>query len=370
MIRRILKNKKISLPSRLKRALIYLRQKQLANRDWKQRYSRVFSNTPRLRAKVDGDLENAHKKYWSFFRRNVELDTLRVCKNISGNAVPEIVPENIFVADIQHSLNHYLDVSFLTNKSFYHKWHNPDFFPDNIFHNIDGELVDNNLNTIGLSQVERLVDGLDFPVLTKPNIDSGGGKNIRIVKTKQELLEFTQNDKNYVVQKILNQSDFFRAFNPDSINTIRVCLYRSVNDNQIHILNTVLRTGCGATHVDNEAAGGIVCFVNEDGQLNGYAVDKYGNKYSHHPNSGVPFVGAIPQFERMKQIAKEVAHQTFLARLTSLDMCFDSNKRWRVIEVNLYGHSIRFPQYAGHPFFGPFTEEVIEYCKDHHWALG
>jgi hypothetical protein len=40
-----------------------------------------------------------------------------------------------------------------------------------------------------------------------------------------------------------------------------------------------------------------------------------------------------------------------------------------MLEINTKGHSIRFSQYHGYPFFGEFTDEVIEYCKENHWAL-
>ena len=44
-----------------------------------------------------------------------------------------------------------------------------------------------------------------------------------------------------------------------------------------------------------------------------------------------------------------------------MDLCFDKNSKWRVVEVNTKGITIRFSQYGGKPFFGDFTEEVIEY---------
>jgi len=35
------------------------------------------------------------------------------------------------------------------------------------------------------------------------------------------------------------------------------------------------------------------------------------------------------------------------------------------MELNLMSQTIRFAQYAGRPFFGPFTGEVVRYCKEH-----
>ena len=47
----------------------------------------------------------------------------------------------------------------------------------------------------------------------------------------------------------------------------------------------------------------------------------------------------------------------------------DSDEKWRAVELNLFGQTTRFTQYAGQPFFGEFSEEVIDYCKKNHWAL-
>jgi hypothetical protein len=51
--------------------------------------------------------------------------------------------------------------------------------------------------------------------------------------------------------------------------------------------------------------------------------------------------------------------------LAGWDMSLDDQGRWRCIEVNLEGNTIRFAQYAGQPFFGEFTDEVIDYCLHH-----
>ncbi len=41
-----------------------------------------------------------------------------------------------------------------------------------------------------------------------------------------------------------------------------------------------------------------------------------------------------------------------------------------MVEANVVGqHTIKFIQNAGFPFFGEFTDEVVDYCKVNHWAL-
>jgi hypothetical protein len=175
------------------------------------------------------------------------------------------------------------------------------------------------------------------------------------------------NYDDFVVQEIIQQHDFYAQFNQVGLNSFRVYLYRSVIDNSLNILSISLRMGRGGG-LDNETAGGIHVFINEDGFMNGYAVDKFGTKYFKHPDTGLKFDMKIPDFDGLKTFASKIAGQVFLTNIIGLDLCMDKNGNWRAIEVNTTGHTIRFAQYGGKPFFGDFTDEVIEYCRSNHWA--
>jgi hypothetical protein len=121
--------------------------------------------------------------------------------------------------------------------------------------------------------------------------------------------------------------------------------------------------------LDNETAGGIHCYIGNGGYLNGYAVDKYGTKYYEHPNSGMEFNSKIPEYDILRKIVLEIAEKIFFTRIIGLDMCMDEYGNWRAIEINLNASAIRFAQYGGQPFFGEYTDEVVQYCQTNHWAL-
>jgi hypothetical protein len=108
-----------------------------------------------------------------------------------------------------------------------------------------------------------------------------------------------------------------------------------------------------------------VCSASPDGCLNDYAVDKFGSKYSAHPDTHVVFSSkeVLPDFEALLALARRTAGDVYRARLVSLDACFDESETWRLIEVNLFGQTIRFSQYAGRPFFGAHTGEIVDYCS-------
>ena len=161
-----------------------------------------------------------------------------------------------------------------------------------------------------------------------------------------------------VIQEKLVQSELINNFNKDSINTVRVCIYKD-RKGTVHLLNASIRMGKDGS-LDNASAGGIVCNIKNDSSLNGYAVDKYARKYFKHPNSGFIFKNKkLPFHDDLENISIEVAEKIIGVRLISLDMVLDSNNKWRCIETNLFGQTIRFAQYAGEPFFGEMTTEVV-----------
>jgi hypothetical protein len=126
------------------------------------------------------------------------------------------------------------------------------------------------------------------------------------------------------------------------------------------VLNNTMRFGIDGG-LDNETSGGIVCNIDGNGNFRDYAVNKYGVKYFEHPNSGFVFKGKeVPFYHELLEISKKISNELILCDLVSLDMALDRNNKWRCIEINLGGQTIRFAQYAGEGFFGKYTDEVIE----------
>ncbi len=58
-------------------------------------------------------------------------------------------------------------------------------------------------------------------------------------------------------------------------------------------------------------------------------------------------------------MSENVAKGTMGARLVSIDMALDTNEKWRCIELTPFGQTMKFAQDAGEPFFGKFTDEII-----------
>jgi hypothetical protein len=367
MNRRILFNNVLSIRERIKRLVSYNMLRRGTRIQWNKRYKKVFEIHPNYRIPVEKSVEKTHISYWKVFQRHINLATLRVCTNISGVSDPRFIPEEIYKNDIEPSLNKISSVEYLEVKSFYNRWFPDKGFPIDYFHNLDGEWLDQNLNTITFEDIISIAIKLDYPVVLKPNKDSYGGKDVYFPQNFEELLKLIENKKNYVVQEKIKQHPFFEQFNHNGLNTLRVHVYRSVSDNRPHVINMALRMGLGGS-LDNETAGGILTMVKKDGSLNGFAVDKYGKKYLSHPDTGVKFDQKIPDIEMLENVSLEVAKKVFYARLIGLDLCYDEEEKWRMIEVNI-GAAIRLAQYHGALFFGKFTDEVYDYCLRNHWTF-
>lgn len=302
-----------------------------------------------------------YKERWSAYGRKIETKTFTLCYNLSGKLNYDIVPENLFAAIIEKRLNPHKELSFFSVKNMYNKWFdNGHVFPKSYFHRIDNIYYDPDFNII--ENIERYIDEtkIEFPIVLKPSKDTSGGKNVRILKDKNQIKNFLFQYRNLVCQEFIHQNSFINDIYDQSINSIRSCLYRDVKSGSFQVINHAIRFGKDGS-LDNLSSGGIQCYINSNGSLNDYALGIYGEKYFKHPNSGVSFKTInIPNFNLLNDTVIKIANQIPFCNLVSLDMCLDFENNWRCLEINLMSQTIRFPQYAGYGFFGKYTDEVIE----------
>lgn len=299
-------------------------------------------------------------KYWRPISTNISLKTVEISKSLSGRFDKHIVPEEIYALYIEPMLNNDKSIKYLENKSIYNKWFSEGVFPKDYFHKIDNCYYNSELELIEdiNSFIEENMKESYFPLIIKPNRDSYGGADIYFVDNKTEIFNIIEKYSNLVVQEKLNQSELLNAFNPASINTVRVCLYRD-SKGILHVINTSLRMGKDGS-LDNETAGGIVCNIKASGILNNYAVDKFAVKYFRHPNSKFEFKDRIfPMYNDLLETSIDIGNKVLGASIISLDMALDFSEQWRCIEINLFGQTVRFAQYAGESFFREYTDEVI-----------
>jgi len=370
MYKRILLNSTLPLKKRLKNALIYTYLRRNASASWRIRFRKTKELNPALFGSLDKSIEQQHRIYWRPFRRRLNIKTLRVSANLSQTPDYRYFPEEIFVSDIEPTLNNESVAKIFAVKNFYSHWYGQvPRFPNIIVNKISNEYFDVSFNRLSREQLDMLLETIDTQnVVVKPSKDSGGGKNVLIGPDLDQLKQVLENFPNVVLQeRVYLDSDYCSIAGGKPVSN-RVYMYRSVVDGKWHFINSVFRMAVGQT-IDNVSGGAIVTLVKENGVMNGFAVDKYGHRLYAHPETNIPFNGSLPDYDKLLDLTRYICEKIPYVRIVGVDALYDSNQQWRMIEVNLFSTSIRLAQYHGYPFFGDFTDEVVEYCKKNHWAL-
>jgi hypothetical protein len=323
---------------------------------------------------LDRDLEARHKQLWKKYGR-INNCWLKTYMAISGITDYRYVPEDIYYNEIEPRLNDSAFSKVFTDKSYYHKMIPAEILPRVIIRSVSGILYDEHYRKIKKTgnDEERVLNGNNKFVI-KPSIEGGGGYEVRVVEFIGDKIKITPslngvNDINnlfsyykrdFIIQEFIEQHSFFRQFNPDSLNTIRILTYRSLGDERIKILHKILRIGRPGSVVDNQASGGIACGIREDGNLNGFGIDKYGRKYNEI--NSISISGLVPGIKEVCRVAEKIAELYLRSRLLGMDFAYTNTGKVFLIEVNDSSNEINFYQMNNGPLFGDYSEEVAIKC--------
>lgn len=113
----------------------------------------------------------------------------------------------------------------------------------------------------------------------------------------REVYDDLVKDTELVVEEVVSQHPDMAAFNPTSVNTVR--LYTICDDGgNVDYVNAYVRFGNGGI-VDNYSSGGFECGVDpKTGVINTNAICKTGEEFESHPITGIKFKGfQIPLWE-------------------------------------------------------------------------
>lgn len=136
------------------------------------------------------------------------------------------------------------------------------------------------------------------------------GEHSSFLEVKSMIENISQSHAMLIQKRIIQHPDVM-ALHKASVNTIRVVTINhrhSSNPEDVILVGSELRVGCGGNHTDNVSAGGIKIGVCEDGTLSEYGFyDKeHGTKTSAHPDSGIVFRGyKLPFYNESIQLCKE-----------------------------------------------------------------
>lgn len=341
-----------------------------------------YNNIP---VEVPAPGEENYIALWKQFNERVEPYTYRFFYKICGKS-SHIIPEDIACVYIEPLLNPIRFRAMYSDKNLYARLLLPKgCAPKTFLYRIAGGniyagdsccLEDKPIvSDANADAISQLIPSEYTKIALKPSIDSHSGAGVMLFEKKEgiyvgkngEILNgffLRRYGNDFVIQEVIKQDAYVGQFCKTSVNTMRIMTYRSVEDETIHILGSVLRIGHEGSFVDNLFAGGGFAIINaETGELGKYILDEFGRKSSKI--NGIDFSAntfVIPRWNEAIDFAKNVAKQIRHARLCALDVVFDESGKLRLIEYNVDRFMWSFIMFSGRLPFGDRFDEVIQYC--------
>lgn len=291
------------------------------------------------------------------------------------NIIPEVLCKNV----IEPILNPMKFRGYYTDKNIFDRLFKSGVLPKTIFRRMNGFYYDAEYSRMALQNTEQLqfllVNNAEKIIVIKPTIETSSGKGVKLFgnddgKWKDlesgdiltlEYLNINYDD--FIVQECLEQADFMSYYNPTSVNTLRLTLYRSVETDECHIPNARIRIGKNGSLVDNAHAGGGMVGIKSDGTLCNKVFNQYGESTTMFNNIDFSQEHKIPNWDIIVEFAKYIGKQLLHMRLISLDIMIDKTGTPRLIEFNCNSYSVWAAQFTLGPALGEYTDEVIKYCK-------
>lgn len=216
-------------------------------------------------------------------------------------------------------------------------------------------------------------------IVVKPTVETSGGQGVVVFEKKgnqycavnKEEVSLTKEwlEKeyrgNFIIQNCMEQSEQLALFNPSSVNTIRMGIYRSVLTDNCIVLDTLLRVGKSGQYVDNAHSGGVAIGIDvKSGKLKHQAIDIEGRMLSDINGIDLSKDYFIPNWSAVIKFAKYVSDSLPYLRLLTLDVMLNEDNAPCLIEFNCTSYSEDIFQ-PNATLFGEYTDEIIDYVYRH-----
>lgn len=293
----------------------------------------------------------------------------RFYKFANGEFHKDYLPLDIFRAIIEPNINRRLYWPALVDKNLtsniFDKFNQPETVVSNIngFYYMDNTMVKEAIAVDACNNAKA-------QLIIKPTVESGQGKMVKKFTLNNEISPHNNVDiidlfklykKDFIVQKVVEQSKLLSTLNPTTLNTLRVVTYLD-KTGTVNVLCTYLRIGKPGSDTDNISIGGIGCSVYNDGSLHskGFGHRKDGGKSDiTTAPSGVLLEGfKIPNYTAVSKMVKQMHIIIPMFKMVSWDIGIDKNDSPILIEYNTLYQSIDMQMFMG-PFLGDFTDEIL-----------
>lgn len=143
--------------------------------------------------------------------------------------------------------------------------------------------------------------------------------------------------RDYLIIEYLHPHEKLAKFCPDTVNCIRYLLGRV--DGKMVMLKGYIRFGTKASgFVENYNAGGVLCYLNENGQFSGgNIIDMEKGKnmiISSHPDSGAELDGEIPLWSEIVEVGRKLDRHFPQMDYLGIDFVITSKEEVKILEIN------------------------------------
>ncbi len=312
--------------------------------------------------KLDAEYKTNIRAYWKQFRTSVPAKYwfCLPCGDANGYP-PQYIPEDKWFDAIVPHYNNLIFAKALQDKCLHNVLFPGIKRPETVVKRIAGVFYDDALTLLSREEAMARCRHVGR-ILIKPSVGSGQGNGIRFFSS-DELSEadisalFDEYGQNFIVQKKMSQHAVLAAFNPNSLNTIRVMTF--LYKDKVHVLNAVLRVGGGTNEVDNVSQGGYQCTILPDGRLDQYAITKLSGRWNNvsETASGIRFSEVIiPSYDRIRDTVCTAAMKMSHFKILGWDIAVDPDGEPVLVEYNVIPAQ---NQGTCGPTFGPLTDEVL-----------
>ncbi len=320
--------------------------------------------------------EDAYLDKWKKLCPRVEPYSYRFFSHYCGHT-PNIVPENIGHDIIEEILNPIQFRAAYEDKNLFPEIIGKEYVPRTIVCRINGSVLLDEKFLAADKDLAVYIGDVSALIL-KPTVGGCSGKGIiKFEKKGDEYISIGDNrilskdflmsyGTDFCLQESVVQHSFMSKFCLSSVNTIRLCLYRSVKDETCIVTAGIVRIGRNGSFVDNAHAGGM--FIGVDvttGVMGKFVIDQYGNKKDLW--NGVDFsknTFVVPFWSDVLTLAEHVGCKLHHHRLIALDIALDQMGKPVLFEYNIGTMSYWLFMYTNQTAFAKYTDEVIDYCKN------
>jgi len=291
----------------------------------------------------------------------------------SGRFDKAFFPEQLYIPEFERYMNAYIRYNDVFNDKnvFSHIAKGLGIHtPEVMFSCSKGFITDSSQNKCTEDvMIKSLAQEKEFFI--KASVDSCGGFGCKYFTNKVPGASAEQEVRNlihsfgsdYSIQRCIQCHPCLKTLHPQSVNTIRVMTYRW--HGEILTVPAIVRLGIGTMQVDNASAGGIFVGISDEGAMLPFAMNKYGKRYSEHPDSGIKFDGYridfIPQIlEEAKRLHRAIPQ----IGVVNWDFTIGEDGDIILIEGNMRSGGIWVFQMAhGVGPFGDKTIEILQWTK-------